>query len=124
MNVSSGLQDPLIELQQPPPQLGIEFNDVLVESIDESITVLLSRQVMDALYLHLHATYSVSRDELPYKLDTLCKILQKTFGTSAQTIGQLIARRFYQKLQLEFTNHPNHTLLEYVDEAKKKLQIS
>lgn len=100
-----------------------EFNDLLVESIDESITVLLSRQVVDALYLHLQTTHSISRNDVPYKLDTLCTTLQKTIGPpSAQTLGKAIAKRFYLKLQLEFTNHPNRTLLEYVDEAKTKMQ--
>ena len=52
-----GLQDPLIELRQP--QLGREFNDVLVESIDETITDLLSQAVVDALYAHLQTIYSI-----------------------------------------------------------------
>jgi hypothetical protein len=100
------------------------FNDLLLESIDESVAVLLSRQVVDALYLHLETTHSISRNDVPYKLDTLIATLQRTLGSGAQTVGRAIARRFYLKLQLEFTNNPNHTLLEYVDEAKRKLQFS
>jgi hypothetical protein len=110
-------------LQQP--QLGREFNDVLVESVDETITDLLSRAVVDALYGHLQAIYSISRDEVPYRLDTLFTTLEKTFGVpSSQIITKAIARKFYLKLGLEFTANPSHTLLEYVDEAKMKLQIS
>ena len=117
-----GLQDPLIELRQP--QLGREFNDVLVESIDETITDLLSQAVVDALYAHLQTIYSISRDEVPYRLDTLFTALEKIFGTSAQTITKAVAREFYLKLGLEFTGNPSRTLLEYVDEAKMKLQNS
>jgi hypothetical protein len=117
-----GLQDPLIELRQP--QLGREFNDVLVESVDETITDLLSRAVVDALYAHLQSFHHISRDEIPHRLDTLLTTLEKIFGASSQIITKTIARRFYLKLGLEFTGNPSHTLLEYVDDAKMKLQNS
>lgn len=104
------------------PQLGREFNDVLVESIDKTITTLLSRTVVDALYAHLQNNHSISRDEIPYRLDTLFTTLEKIFGASAHTITKVIARTFYLKLGLEFTDNPSRTLLEYVDEAKMKLQ--
>jgi len=101
------------------------FNDALVESIDETITDLLSRGVVDALYAHLKTFHSISRDELPYRLDTLLTALEKIFGVrGAQTITKAIARKFYLKLGLEFTDSPSRTLLEYVDEAKMKLQMS
>jgi hypothetical protein len=110
-------------LQQP--QLGIEFNDALLESIDETITDLLSRAVVKALYVHLQTTYSVSRDELPYSVDTLLTALEKIFGVrGSQTITKAIAEKFYLKLRLEFTGYPSRTLLEYVDQAKVKLQDS
>ena len=105
------------------PQLSREFNEVLVESIDETITALLSRAVVEALYVHLQTFYSVSRDEVPYRLETLFASLEKVFGVrSSQIITKAIAKQFYIKLGLEFTSNPNRTLLEYVDEAKRKLQ--
>ncbi len=101
------------------------FNDALVESIDETITGLLSRGVVDALYAHLQTFHSISRDELPYRLDTLLSALEKIFGVrGAQTITNAIAKKFYLKLEIEFTPNPNRTLLEYVDEAKTKLHNS
>jgi hypothetical protein len=110
-------------LQQP--QLAREFNDALVESIDETITELLSRTVVEALYAHLQTFHSISRDEVPYRLDTLFTSLEKIFGVrSSQTITKAIAKRFYLRLGLEFTANPSRTLLEYVDEAKVKLQGS
>ena len=97
----------------------------MVESIDETITDLLSRAVVDALYAHLQTFHSIARDEVPYRLDTLFTTLEKIFGVrSSQTITKAIAREFYLKLRLEFTGNPSHTLLEYVDEAKMKLQNS
>ena len=116
-------QGPLVELQQT--QFSREFNDALVESIDETITELLSRTVVDALYVHLQTFHSISRDEVPYRLDTLFTSLERTFGVrSSQTITKAIARKFYLKLGLDFTDKPTRSLLERVDEAKMKLQES
>ena len=118
-----GLQVPLIELRQP--QLGREFNDVFVEPIVETINSLLSRTVVDALYAHLQTFHFITRDELAYRLDTLFTTLEKTFGVpSSQTISKAIAKKFYLKLGFEFTVNSSRTLLEYVDEAKMKLQES
>jgi hypothetical protein len=107
------------------PQLGREFNDVLVESIDETITTLLSRAVLDALYAHLQTSRSIARDELPGRLDTLLTTLEEIFGVrSSQIITKAIAKKFYLNLGLEFTANASRTLLEYVDEAKMKLPDS
>ena len=101
------------------------FNDALVESIDETITELLSRAVVDALYAHLETFHSISRDELPNRLDALFSALEKIFGVrGSQTITKAIAKKFYLKLGLEFTDNPSRTLVEYVDQAKIKLKTS
>ena len=36
-----------------PLEQGVKFNELMVESIDETITDLLGRTVVDALYTHL-----------------------------------------------------------------------
>jgi hypothetical protein len=107
---------------QPQPRRR-EFNDLLLESIDETITILLSREVVDALYRYLQTTHSISRDQIPSRLDALSSILAKTFGLpSSATISKVIARRFYSKLALTFSDNPGGSLLEYVERAKMKVQ--
>jgi hypothetical protein len=100
-----------------------DFNDVLVESIDETITALLSRKLTDALYTHLRATQSIEKDEIPYRLETLFYTLERTFGLSgSRTIGRAIAKRFYAKLDLTLSEHPERTLLEYVEDTRVRVQ--
>ena len=118
---NGGREDWLIELHQPAQSR--EFNDALVESIDETITGLLSREVANALHTHLLKVHAISRDEIPYRLETLFSTLEETFGlTSSKTIGKVIARNLYAKLGLSFHDNPSRTLLEYVEEAKIKLR--
>ena len=102
-----------------------EFNSVLVESIDETITTLLSRQVANAIYCHLEKDHCITKDEIPYRLDTLFSMVEDTLGTpSSKTLSKAVAKNLYTKLELDFPKHkgPNLTLGEYVEEAKIKLR--
>jgi len=99
------------------------LNALLVESINETITSLLSREVADALYLHLQKVHSISKDEVPNKLEILCSTLEMTLGVpSSRTVCKAIAGTLFAKLGLTFTSNPRLTLLEYVEEAKMKVR--
>lgn len=98
-----------------------KFNGVLTRSVDETITQLLGESVVVALHKHLLQFYDITMDEIPYRLDTLLSVLEKTFGTSARTISNAIARKFYSELGLEFRSKSGMTLIDYVEEAKTKL---
>ena len=104
-------------------QRCINFNEALITSIDETVTTLLSRQVADALYSHLERVHSVSKLEIPNRLDALTTTLEQTFGgTSSRTISKAIAKRLYTALELDFAPGPNGTLINYVDAARMKLE--
>ena len=105
-------------------ELDRELHDALLESIEETLTGLLSSEVVNALYLHLQTAHSIPRNEVPYRLEALCTTLDKIFGRSHKIICKAIARKFYAKLGLTFFDNPNRTLIEYVEEAKMKLRES
>ena len=120
-------------MDQEPPHAAIETQviqlqrskleervcNALLESIDETITALLSRNVVDALYYNLYTVHSIPRDEVPYKLETLCTTLNKVFGVrSTATICKAVGRKLFVKLGLPFPNSLPSTLSEYVEEAK------
>lgn len=101
------------------PILDDRVHNTLLESVDETMTALLSRTVVDALYLHLETTHSIPRNEIPYNIETLCSTLQKIFGPSGMsTISRAIARRLFIKLGLTFPDGPPRTLPDYLEEAK------
>ena len=98
------------------------FNSLLVECIHETILSLLSLQVAEALYAHLEDHYSIGRDEIPYRLETLLSTFEKIFGPSGRIVGKAIAKRFYSRLGLKFEEATTKTLVEYVEQAKMMLQ--
>jgi hypothetical protein len=96
-----------------------DFNVILIESIRETIAQLLSPKVAETLFEHLEKVYSIKKDEVPSRLDKLLLTLKTTFGSSsAQVVGKAIARRFYSRLGLEFSDNPQRTLVGYVENAK------
>jgi len=99
----------------------MNFSDLLLMAIEETVVDLLSRRVLEALYLHLKKNFDIPRDEIPYRLETFFTLLEKNFGASTKTIGKAIARNLYMKLGLDFFDDPNKNLLDYVEEAKKRI---
>ncbi len=96
---------------------------MLCSAIDETIADLLSLSVMESLYKYLRVKYQISRDEVPYRLDTFSLAIANLFGVNGgRTVGKIVARNLYARLTLEFTDKPNFTLSDYVDEAKEELQ--
>lgn len=99
-----------------------DFDRVLIKAIEETISSLLSKRVLDALYEHLARYHSITRDELPVRLETLHAVMGQAIGyTASATIERAIARGLYSRLNMRFKNSSSSTLLEYVNEAKRNL---
>ena len=109
----------LVADEQSKPR---EFTALLAEAIEESIMELLGNRVLEALYSVLDKRYDITRDEVPYRLETIHKILTNVFGIKgSETIDRNIAHRFYRKLDLPFEASPFLKLTDYVEIAKRKL---
>lgn len=98
------------------------FNDYLCSAIDDTLREVLGRSVLEALYEAMYNEYDITRDELPYRTETMFEILDTTFGVvGAKTVGTQIAGKFYTKLGIPFHVHDGYTLNDYVKLAKTKL---
>jgi hypothetical protein len=98
-----------------------QFGALLLESIDEALTDLLGRRAREAIYDHLERDHLVARNELADQLDTFVELLQETFGRGSKTIGKVVARRLFSKLDLEFNEIPGYDLGEYVERARDRI---
>ena len=54
-----------------PRKHRTDFNDLLVDSVDEAISEVLGNRVTAAFWYHYQAFLGITRDEMPYRLDTL-----------------------------------------------------
>jgi DNA-binding MarR family transcriptional regulator len=95
---------------------------VFLEAVDEVISEILGHDVLGSLYVALEKQYDVTKDEIPYRMDTVYKILREIFGVQGSTtLTERIVRRLYENLNLEFEEVDGLQLMDYVEIAKRKL---
>lgn len=106
----------------PPSRMsekGNRFNEILGKSIDATITELFSPNVLSALYTNLKEHYDVTKDELPYRLETMYSVLDSVFGwKEARTVERQIAKHLSEEFNIHFLDTPDCTLPMYIEKAK------
>lgn len=94
------------------------FRDILLQSIDDALLVP-GEIVRAAIYDRVERSYQLRREEIPEKLELFHKALRDLLAAGGEVLERLIAKNLYRRLDLNFNQHENWTLLDYVDEAKK-----
>jgi hypothetical protein len=93
------------------------FRDILLEAVDCGLSVL-GEIVRQAIYGRIEKDHGLKREAIPEQLEAFHKALGCVLGVNAKTVERLIAKHLYHRLGLNFTLHPEWTLIEYVDHAK------
>jgi hypothetical protein len=94
------------------------FRETLLEAIDDALLVP-GEIVRSAIYDCIEKRHRIKREEIPEKVELFHKSLQQLLGGSAKVIEKLIAKSLYRKLGLNFNEHKDWTLLDYINHAKK-----
>jgi len=112
-----------VQRAEEPRALGErEFDRLLIESVDESLAGLLGDVVRKAVYDALEKHFSITRNQIPERLDDFSLGLEKSFGiVPSKTIGKVIVKRFHSKLGLLFVERADWRLPDYVREARTKM---
>ena len=97
---------------------SVAFREVLLQAIDDGLLVP-GEIVRAAIYDRVERSYQLRREEIPENLELFHKALQDLLAAGGEVLERLIAKNLYRKLDLNFSQHENWTLLDYVDEAKK-----
>jgi hypothetical protein len=132
-----GLHDLLISLFQPHGQIiakgltwaqpgsvpsgPIEFNEMVVTTVQETIAAILGRSVSDAFMKHLQTYLRITKEEMPHRLNELFMSLRDCFGVGGDTIGRYIVRELYEKAGVKFVKHNGWALVKYIEVLKQKL---
>ena len=95
-----------------------EVGEVLLQSVDDGLSVP-GEIVREAIYERLERSYQLRREEIPEKLETFHQALQDLLGGGAKVMEKLIAKNLYHRLGLDFGEHANWSIVDYVSHAKK-----
>lgn len=99
---------------------SVELEETLLQAVDEAL--LVPREIVrTAIYERIERSYQVKREEIPEKLETFHKALERLLGSGAKVMEKLIAKNLYTRLGLKFIEHANWTLVDYVNHAKRSL---
>jgi len=98
-----------------------DFNDLLIESVEETIREVLGFKVNQAFWYHYQAFLGITREEMPYRLDTLFTSLKTAFGVGGETLGRHIVRKLYAKANVPLEDPPDKPLVEYIEQLKRVL---
>jgi len=94
------------------------FREILLQAIDDALLVP-GEIVRAAIYDRIEKNCQISREEIPEKLELFHQALQQLLGVAAKVMEKLIVKNLYRRLNLNFNEHENWTLLDYVDHAEK-----
>ena len=103
------------------PRQDAQFGSAVVGAIDEGLLVY-GEVVRRALYYFVEAKHHVKREQIPDRIEDFHKTIGELCGYGGRVIERLIAKSLYSRLGLEFPEHKDWTLVEYVRHAKKEIE--
>jgi hypothetical protein len=103
-------------------KLSKEFNQLILEAIDESLSILGDEPVKSAFYYHLKKRASIKRDDIPERLETFHEVLTELFCNGSVILERRISKKLYERLGLELPANNGWTFARYVREARGKYE--
>lgn len=95
-----------------------------IDCIRDAVKSILGDEVLESLFIHLETRNDLTRDEVPHRPDVFFASLKEAFGQmSGETIGRFIIKLFYARLGLAFDSRSNGILLDYVENARRKIGL-
>jgi len=108
-----------------------EFEDFLQDSIDEAFSSL-GEAVKTSIYFHLEHKFTITRQEIPWRIADFSDALERIFGLGAKHLELLIMKKLYEKVNclyrwegpnwlvpdLTFKEYVELVRIAYVDEKK------
>lgn len=101
---------------QPP-----EFDQMLIDSVDQALGDLLGSRIRDQIYDYLAAHHNYGREEIPQRINDFYAFLENTFASGSKTIGRTIIRRLFNKLGYEFVSTPGFEFFDYLEVVKARV---
>ena len=75
-----------------------QFNDFLVQAIDEVLTSL-GEPVKNTFYQHLEVDFNIPKNEIPKNIAEFCNIIHKIFGLGACRLERKFMQNLNSKVQ-------------------------
>lgn len=118
------------------PKTEQEFNEVLLQSIDEALFTL-GEKAKTGLYFHLQHTFALPKKDLPDRIGDFANALEKIFGQGAEQIELLIMKSLNKKVEatykwsgprwlvpdLTFTKYVKLTRIQCIESVREETYV-
>jgi len=94
---------------------------LLLDAVDRGLTAL-GESVMESIYYHLEKTYSISRDEIPDRLEDFSSGLGRMFGAGGKVMEKIIVEELHSRLGSKPEEKAGRSFVDHVNEAKARYQ--
>jgi hypothetical protein len=101
---------------------GESFDQLLLESIDEGLSILGS-EPQQAVYHFLQTICSLPRDEIPDRVTEFASGLRKALGGASKVIERVILKKLFEKTGSTFRETPDTDFKDYVADAKRRFEV-
>jgi hypothetical protein len=101
---------------------GESFDQLLLESIDEGLSVL-GNEPQQAVYHFLLTICALPRDEIPSRVAEFAAGLKKALGGASKVIERVILRKLFEKTGSSFREVPDTDFKDYVADAKRRFDV-
>jgi len=97
------------------------FGSAVLGAVDDGLLVY-GEAVRHALYYSVEAKHHVKREQIQDRIEDFHKAIGELVGYGVRVTERHIAKSLYSRLELEFPEHKEWTLVEYVRHAKKETE--
>jgi hypothetical protein len=130
MKMNTGiLLSPVLDVINEKPETNSkisadEFDHLLIESVEQTLTDLLGARVREALLDYLARHNRLARHDIPEHPRELSILLHKALDKGGIEIERCIMRRLYAILEWEYKETSNFNFANQVDEARASWKTS
>ena len=103
--------------------LNHKFGQLLLESIDEGLSVL-GNEPREAVFQFLRTICDLPRETIPDRIPDFAAGLKKALGGSSRVIERVILRKLFEKVGSIFREAPDLDFMEYVADARRRYDVT
>ena len=103
------------------PAQNAQFGSAVLGAVDDGL-LAYGEPVRYALYYSVEAKHHVRREQIPDRIEEFHKAIGEVCGYGGRVTERLIAKSLYSRLGLDFVEHKEWSLVEYVRHAKKETE--
>jgi hypothetical protein len=99
-----------------------DFDNILVESVDEAIAEVLGRKISPELEQYLQAFLGFSYRNID-NIEVLFSSLTHTYGLFGSAVPKLVVKKMYEKAKVPFYEVAGTPMIQYVYDLRRNLAV-